>query len=428
MLSKLIKSIKEMFNETEHQKIYFKHLLDLLETKNIETQEKQEEKIKLELKNTKNKLRAFNKDLMTLSQKKPSDNLPESTKDKITDSIVDFISESKKLIKNLNCDEEQINAFLNIIKDSEINIKEYENQIKEQRDFLEDFFKEEITDIDESLQEVKVNFELLDKKFSTINTNNVNELKLKIKEFLENYKQQEELLEKQNKIKQNLAKIEELKESFLDKIENLKSSPDYGKFHETINKRRIILDKISETKEIFEHDFSKIKSAIKLYNIKNYRNILKKYLQEPFSALLEDEGEKLAPILTDVKRYVETGEIRLATDNKRKTIETIQKLNHTYLFEITNDYNQARNEKVQYDKILSTNKVMSDYSELEYKIDHINKKVKAQKEVLKEVITQIKSNDYKILISDIENHFEEIFGLSIEVIFTKEDEFKEDTE
>lgn len=428
MFTKIINSIKKIFSEPVQNEIYYKQLLDFFESKKIEFEEKYEEKINLEIKNIKTKLRAFNKDLMALSQKDPDSKLPQVTQDKIKDSIIDFVSEAKKLIKKINVNEEENTKFLEIVKNSDLTIKEYENQIKEEKDFLDDFFKNEIQDIEESLQDLKTHLETLQKRFKAQQSNSIEELENKIKEFLESNNQSLELEQRIQKIKENLKKIEELKESFLDKIEDLKGSPDYGKFHETVNKRKIVLDKISEAKEIFEHDFSKIKSAIKLYNIKNYRKILKKYLDDPFNALLEDEGEKFADLLGDVKRKIELDEIKLSTDNKRNAIQTIQKLNQTYLFEIVNEYQEAKNEKVRHDKVLSTNKVMSDYSELEYKIDHINKKIKAQKEVLKEVNLEVNANNQNALIAQIEKLFDNIFNTTIMISFEEKNEFEEDNE
>ena len=102
MFSKIINSIKKAFSEPVQNEIYYKHLLDFFESKKIEFEEKYEEKINLEIKNIKVKLRAFNKDLMTLSQKNPDSKLPQITQDKIKDSIIDFVSEAKKLIKKIN--------------------------------------------------------------------------------------------------------------------------------------------------------------------------------------------------------------------------------------------------------------------------------------------------------------------------------------
>ncbi|MBN2880717.1 hypothetical protein JXM83_01570 [Candidatus Woesearchaeota archaeon] len=426
MFNKIVNAIKNLITNEECHEIHYKDFREWFENKKTEFYEDYEEKTNLEIQNLKNKLRAFNKDLMSLSQKKISDKYPENTKHKINDSIIDYVGESKQFIKKiLPNEEDDQEKILNLLDEFDQNFKEYEDNTKSRKEFLEDIYRSEIHDCEESLNDIKNYVTILQKRLSNEKFNKINIIDEQISELETLDVSKDGLDDKKQKIIDNLNKMNEMKEKFLDKIEELKSSPDFSQFHDTISKRKIVLDKINETKEIFEHDFKKIRTAIEIYQIRFYKNLFKKYLNDPFNTLIEDEAEELGNVLPDLRRKIELDEVRLASENKRIALDGIEKLNKDLLFHMVQDYKSAKREKITYDKILSTNKVMSDYSEIEYKIDHINNKIKDQKEILKDVTADLKNLELTKLTTDLEKNVHEAFGTQILIVFEKKKDEQE---
>jgi hypothetical protein len=237
-----------------------------------------------------------------------------------------------------------------------------------------------------------------------------------------------ELLEKKKKMEENLSRINEMKEKNLSKIDEFKMSPEFSKFHEMISKKKIIMDKLAEHKELFEHDFLKLKPAIVYYQSKYFKNVFNKYFDDPYTAFLDDEGEKFVQALPDLKEKVQSGVLPIDPEKKKLCILTIEKLTKDNFMTRMEEYKSLKEQKFRCERIISSSNIMNDYTETEYKLEHINVKLKDQKDALRNVVNSLSGLDSSKFISDAEIKVNSIFGkknVSFKLVSEKKDEHEE---
>jgi hypothetical protein len=422
MVFEFVDSIKRFFLKNQHQEIKYNELDAFLENKKVSILAEIESKEKEEILKLNDVIKVANAQIVTLSQKKPKEELEEQEKDKVRDAIVDFVNESRKVLKGFVFFEDDKEKLVESLESSDKVIDDYEKLIRQKKDILAVQFKEEMDVWDKEYLKFKDTINEAARKLSREKLKRIDRILELSKKITDIETRKSELEDKRAKMSENLAKIEEVKEKHVSKIDEFKMSPDFSKFHETLAKKKITMDKLSEHKEMFEHDFEKLKPAIVYYQSKYYKNIFNKYLEDPYSALLDDEGDKFVECLPDLRDKTNAGEIPIDPEKKKLVLETISKWTRHFIESQIDEYKESKEDKFKYDRLLSSNKIMSDYTELEYKIDHINNKLKDQKEILREVVGELTALDSEKIVLEAEDKLSEEFGGKFAIIVSKKND------
>lgn len=405
-----IDSIRNFFVKNQHIDIYYADLDKFLKEKHDAISHQIEGSAKDEISALNEIIKAANTSIVAISQKRPDESLEEAERDKVRDAIVDYVNETRKVLKFFVFFEDEPARLVEILESCDPVIDEYERKIKPDKEILSVQFKEDMDSCEKEYMRFKDKLSEISRRLSKDRLKKIERISELSKKISDIEAKKTELSQKKALMNENLEKINEVKEKHLSKIDEFKMSPDFSKFHETLAKKKIVMDKLAEHKDMFEHDFEKLKPAIIYYQSRYFKNVFNKYLEEPYESFLDDEGEKFADALPDLKEKVAAGEIPIDPDKKKACIETVNKFTRQYAQSQIDEYKDLKEDKFKYDRLLSSNKIMSDYTELEYKIDHINNKLKDQKEILREVVSELTSLDSEKLILEAETRLNEEFG------------------
>lgn len=415
-----VDSIKKFFIKNQQIEIYYADLDKFLKEKKDAITHQIEGSAKDEISSLNDIIKSANNGIVAISQKRPREDLDEAERDKVRDSIVDYVNETRKVLKFFVFFEDEPARLVEILESCDPVIDEYERKTKSDREILSAQFKEEMELCEKEYRRFKDKLSEVSRKLSKDKLKKIDKIIELSKKISEIESRRIDLTQKRALMTENLAKINEVKEKHLSKIDEFKMSPDFSKFHETIAKKKIVMDKLSEHKDMFEHDFEKIKPAIIYYQSKYFKNVFNKYLDDPYDSFLDDEGEKFTDVLPDLKEKVAAGEIPIDPEKRKACIEVINKFTKQFAQSLIDEYKEFKEDKFKYDRLLSSNKIMSDYTELEYKIEHINNKLKDQKEIMREVVAELTSLDSDKLILEAETRLNEEFGSKFS-IFTEKD-------
>lgn len=411
MIKDLIEKIKIFFAKNREREISVYDLRSFLDGEKERIKKESENKSKEDQINLNSLINKANTSLNLIAQLRANDELEETQKDKIRDAILDYVNDSRKFLKSFIQLDYNRSKFIDLLEFSENLISEYENLVKDKKQFLENFFAKEMEESNSLILEFKnklidLSHSFTEDKIKIIST--INEISEKI---INIELQKSDLTEKRTRMSDNLNKIKDIKEKHLNKLEQFKMSPDFSKFHETLSKKKVVMDKLSSHRELFEHDFEKVRAAIVYYQSKYYKNVFNKYYEEPYEAFLEDEGEKFSEALNDLYDKVASGnEIPIDPDKKKICLDQISKWSKQNLTVFFDEYKTLKEQKFKYDRILSSDKLMDDYTELEYKIDHINSKLKDQNEILREVISELNLLNINKFLEEAQELLKEVFG------------------
>ncbi|MDP2907330.1 MAG: hypothetical protein Q8O03_05300 [Nanoarchaeota archaeon] len=237
--------------------------------------------------------------------------------------------------------------------------------------------------------DLKENAKLIE---NNLNSKEKNEQK---RQELQNHK--EELLESCKRISKEL---ENLKCSKTAKdLENLKSDEK----------------KISDNLKVLENNlvtlFSPLQKALKKYNNICFIKKVGSYLENPVETLLNDSGMEILKFLNDVKNMVEDEKIDLKDDKKKKTVETLERIDESFIKEFISEHSSLKKELASVQREIKINSLPKEIIELEKEINLCMFKI----ENVDREINKIKDLDINSEIAMLERKLSEVLGFKVKV-------------
>ena len=236
------------------------------------------------------------------------------------------------------------------------------------------------------------------------------------KEDLENKKDKMKSIEE--KIKSITSELEKKKKE----LEDLDQSDEAVMLRELVKEKTSLeyreRELASKVVEIISTIYRYLKKLLHELEEKD-KKLIKKYMESPFDALLEDKNMKINYYLIQLKEKIEAGEIE--PKNREKSIEMIDKMIKTNLLSnISNEYKEIEKKIAEINSKISQISLEKRRKELEDSIKEYESKLS---EVEKEKERMLKKvEELEMIIEAIKDELKEkltkVFGENVQVIFS----------
>ncbi len=234
----------------------------------------------------------------------------------------------------------------------------------------------------------------------------------------ENAKLIENNLNSKEKNEQKRQELQKHKEELLEsckrtgkELENLKGS----KKAKDLENFKADEKKISENLKILENNlvtlFSPFQKALKKYNNICFIKKVESYLENPVETLLNDSDLEILKFLKDIRKMVEEEKIDLKDDKKKKTVESLDRIDESFIKKFISDHSSLNKELASVQREIKLNSLPKEISELEKELNICTFKIEnAERE-----INKIKELDINSEIAMLEKKLNDVFGFKVKV-------------
>ena len=236
-------------------------------------------------------------------------------------------------------------------------------------------------------------------------------------------------------LKDNMNRKDELK-SLLDKeahivkeledkrmkaekeIKELHGSQRYKEFKGLADKQEGVNGLINDHKSMLLQSFSILEHSLKKYvrMILEEEDVLKDYIENPVSSLLEDKELKILKILKGLEKNIIEDKIELKDKKRDRTLDEIRKLNKEFFEDFIDKYTALDDGLLKLKKEIEENKIRDKEEELKNKSEEINKKI----EKIRDNIDNLKKEFNDIHIQKLKENLEKEIkeNLKVDVVIS----------
>ncbi len=166
-------------------------------------------------------------------------------------------------------------------------------------------------------------------------------------------------------------------ESITAKINSIKNSAEYSDYENLRKEKESVLRKLRKAEDEIVQYFSQLKSAMKKYKrIAIDEKLVDSYLDNPIRALKNDHELKVVGMLEKVVKNISDGTIEMKDKKKEKTEGALSNISREFFGRCQESLMKLEEEKKGIDERIHKNSIMRDYNEQEYKLSHMELKVK----------------------------------------------------
>ena len=234
----------------------------------------------------------------------------------------------------------------------------------------------------------------------------------------ENAKLIENNLNSKEKNEQKRQELQKHKEELLEsckriskELENLKG----GKKAKDLENLKSDEKKISDNLKILENNlvtlFSPLQKALKKYNNICFIKKVESYLENPVETLLNDSDLEILKFLKDVKKMVEDEKIDLKDDKKKKTVESLDKIDESFIKKFISEHSLLNKDLTSIQREIKLNSLPKEIIELEKELNICMFKI----ENVEREINKIKDLDINSEIAMLERKLSEVLGFKVKV-------------
>lgn len=340
----LNESIKHKFEEIKGQLNKIKEDSELLLNAEVENPEKIQNKVKdVVLGNREQYIRSLNGFIRTI------DIPPEINPDTVSEFCSDF--------------EENLALFgKNTVKTYYTVQHLFAKQVGE--------IAKDIKKLDNAVKEIK---EKIDKS----GVKDISLLKKEINEFKKTISKKSNIEQELEQTKSEIERVKVLSEEIGDDITKLEQSPDFLEFETKKNKLQETENNLKELKEIVISLFSPLETAFKKFKRLTVKeDLVNSYIEDPVKALLMDSRLFVIEELLKMKAAIISDSVILRDKKREKAIEKINEITEKHLEQLRMNYNGMLDKREELILQIKNDKSMLQRKELEYKLEHYDKKLK----------------------------------------------------
>lgn len=221
--------------------------------------------------------------------------------------------------------------------------------------------------------------------------------------------------EKNKSMKESLEKEKEKLSDSCEKIkkeiEKAKNSKKAKELEELKSKEKSALNNLKELDNQLLTLFSPLHKALKKYNNMCFIKKVDSYIENPIKTLFKDSDLEILKFLTDIRKMVEEGKIDLKDDKKKKTLESLEELNESFLKKFLEDNSSLKEKLSSIKDRIKENTVMKDIENLEKEFNVSSFKI----ENIGREIEKIKDIDVESEIEKLEKRLKEVFGYKVNI-------------
>jgi len=248
------------------------------------------------------------------------------------------------------------------------------------------------------------------RKYSN-NIKNIAEMKEKADFIRDSIKNKEKNKIKRKELKKEKEKLVESCERLKKDIEKLKNGEKAKSLESLKQKEQKVSYSLHELDNQLLTLFSPLQKALKKYNNMCFIKKVDSYIENPVETLLKDSDLEILKFLQDIKKMVEEDKIDLKDDKKKKTLESLEKLDGSFFRKFIEDRNSLKEKCVTIQDEIKANTVLEEIKDLEKELNINSFKI----EGVNREIERIKDVDIEFEVSELEKRLSKIFGHKIKI-------------
>jgi len=307
-----------------------------------------------------------------------NDNIPKRAEQIMLGNKGAYIKNTRFFLDRIDTDIDEPEEFTAMF-DSDLDNLSKSNQKSSQ--VLKEFFANEtarvvsdIKDMDSTVKKIK----------DVVKGSGIQEM-TEIKDSIERLLVQKQHLSKLKmnleRKKEQLLKLQKQQSDMMARLEELEKSQEYKEIKKNKNEKDSILSSRSKIDDELIQIFSVLNNGLKKYSrMAMNEQLIRKYLDNPLRAMLNDKGLEICEILKELKKNIDSGKIEMKDKKKQKTLEAIRRLSAEYINKFTDKRAELDEEKKQLEEQLRTNRAMHDFNEQDYLLNHNKQKVLSTKQ------------------------------------------------
>ncbi|MBT5021938.1 hypothetical protein HOK51_03630 [Candidatus Woesearchaeota archaeon] len=247
---------------------------------------------------------------------------------------------------------------------------------------LNEFFSNEVSAINQNISKINNILGSLKNKLMSEEKGieYVDEIKQDVEEFNGKLKRESELLQDKDFHKQKLDASIGMKKKLEKDVDKLKASEGYSAYSSLDTERDSLKKEIKQVENDIFHVFFQLDKVFKKYvriSVDNAR-LIQQYLDDPVTAVVADEENKILDVSAKMILAIDQGTIDLKDGSK--VIERISRINKDFLDRFRFKHNDLKNSTKKLDFKMKNSRVMQEISDLNYKMDHVNKQIQILEE------------------------------------------------
>lgn len=285
---------------------------------------------------------------------------------------------------------------------------------------LKEFFARELADVGKHVN----NADLLVRDLHSPQYKRIMHIKkdiINLENFLKNKQSSSGMFTQEKKsanVLQNM--IDDVKQE----ISMLKHSKAYKSLETLEQQKEKLLTKIKHNENVLAGEFSAFSRALKKYAHVSLdgKEIIQSYLDNPFSALMNDKEFKILLVLQQLKHAVHSGQILLKDKEKARTLDKINVVSKSHLENLLDIHAKLREQMQGIKKQMLLNNVLREIEELKYKQKHLEDKYERAQKKISKMEKSTPKLDVDDIVSRLEDNINALIDLPINIIIEEKKE------
>lgn len=267
----------------------------------------------------------------------------------------------------------------------------------------------ELEDVARSVKSLELLVKELKK--SSEKVKEISELKEKVGLIKNSLESKEKNDLKRQELQKSREELLQLCEGIIKEIENLKNSNKAKDLESLRTEEKKISDSIKCLENQSVTLFSPLQKALKKYNNICFIKKVGSYIENPAEALLNDDNLEILSFLKDVKKMIEEGKIEIKDDKKKKTAESLDKLDESFIKKFIAEHSSLKKGLSLISKQIKSNTILKEISDLERELNIQKFKI----ENVEREINKIRDLDIKSEITALEKRLGEVFSFKVKI-------------
>jgi hypothetical protein len=344
-------------------------------------------------------------------------NIPEREVQIMDGNRENYIKRISHFIANIEVPKNYLDTYDYCIKFSQ-NLEQLNKDIQKNIFVLQHFFSNEVKDTNKALhdlEEMIIDIRVLLEKNGIAY---LKDIQRDIKIFIDNVVKIKDFKEQITTEKTEIHLHQEKLDKLNERIKTITTGTDYRAL-ETFKQEKEAAE--NEAKDIINElntSFSTLDTALKkYYYMYPDKKIIKEYLDDLKTAIIDDKNLDIVGILSDIKNSIDHNEIDLKDKKKDRCLESVDKLTLEYLKEMQSKISALEEQKQRSQTKITHNSASLNLSEQQYWINATEDKIKYHNTNIEKLEKNINAVDLENaeILSKIKSDLEKLMNKPIEL-------------
>ena len=284
----------------------------------------------------------------------------------------EYIRKIRKFVDSINTNSRGCFGAQELIKKNSAIFEELNASITKNFIVMQEFFAHESTAIAKNLTNIYYTIQEFQSLIAQSKINYLFTSKNIYTTLKSNYDKIDDFNKKIEEKKLELERVRLNREDIEKKIIVCKENEEFKKFSSLVDQRDELDNKIRTMELTFSQQFSQLDRPLrKLQRNSIHEKIIQEYLENSVNAVTRDKQLRILLVFEELKKELVKQSLELKEKQKEKTLDAIKTMDKEFFENFIKEYQAIKQDKTEKDHLINVNKVMRDYNELDYKLQHL---------------------------------------------------------